>query len=103
MDRDQRTNGILLGLFVGSGCSALIYEVVWFQQLGLVLGASAISLAILLTSFMGGMCIGSLGFSRWVSARHHPLRVYAALETLIAVCGVGTLWLFPVVGRVYCN
>jgi spermidine synthase len=51
---------MLLALFVGSGCSALIYEVVWFQQLSLVLGASAISLAILLTSFMGGMCLGSV-------------------------------------------
>lgn len=27
MDRNQATSGTLLGLFVGSGCSALIYEV----------------------------------------------------------------------------
>lgn len=92
-----------MGLFLASGCSALIYEIVWFQQLSLVLGASAISLAILLTSFMGGMCLGSLGFSRWVSTRHHPLRVYALLEFLIAMYGLGTLVLFPIVGRVYCQ
>ena len=103
MDRETPRNIALLGMFLASGCSALIYEIVWFQQLSLVLGASAVSLAILLTSFMGGMCLGSLGFSRWVSYRHHPLRIYAAMELLIAVCGVGTLWLFPVVGRVYCT
>src|SRR4029077_7432577 len=30
----------LLLLFVGSGCAALIYEVVWFQLLQLVIGSS---------------------------------------------------------------
>lgn len=98
---NQRTNGILLGLFFGSGCSALIYEVVWFQQLGLVLGASAISLAILLTSFMGGMCLGSMSFPRLVPERWHPLRVYASLELMIAGCGLAVLWLLPVIGRLY--
>jgi hypothetical protein len=32
----------LLLLFVGSGCAALIYEVVWFQLLQLVIGSSAV-------------------------------------------------------------
>ena len=35
----------LLVLFVGSGCAALIYEIVWFQLLQLVIGSSAVSLA----------------------------------------------------------
>ena len=38
----------MLLLFVGSGCAALIYEVVWFQLLELVIGSSAVSLAVLL-------------------------------------------------------
>ena len=50
----------LLLLFVGSGCAALIYEIVWFQLLQLVIGSSAISLGVLLGTFMGGMCLGSL-------------------------------------------
>ena len=40
-------------------------------------GSSAVSLGILLGIFMGGMCLGSLLLPRFVSARHHPLRVYA--------------------------
>ena len=36
---------LLLLLFVGSGCAALIYEIVWFQLLQLVIGSSAVSLA----------------------------------------------------------
>lgn len=49
----------MLLLFVGSGCAALIYEVVWFQLLQLVIGSSAVSLGVLLGTFMGGMCLGS--------------------------------------------
>src|SRR5262249_20152293 len=46
---------LLLVLFVGSGCAALIYEIVWSQMLELVIGASAISMGVLLGTFMGGM------------------------------------------------
>ena len=103
MDPSKKTTLALLGLFVGSGCSALIYEIVWLQQLGLVLGATSVSLAILLTSFMGGMCLGSLALPRVVSAARHPLRVYAVLELLIGVCGLAILWAMPLVSRVYCS
>jgi spermidine synthase len=44
---------LLLVLFVGSGCSALIYDIVCSQLLELVIGASAISLAVVLATFMG--------------------------------------------------
>src|ERR1700720_3014397 len=68
---------LLLVLFIGSGYSALIYEIVWSQLLELVIGASAISLGVLLGTFMGGMCLGSLVLPRVISARQHPLRVDA--------------------------
>lgn len=92
---------LLLLLFVGSGCSALIYEIVWFQMLQLVIGSSAISLGVLLGTFMGGMCLGSLLFSRIVSMRWHPLRVYAALEGMIGAMAVSLLYLLPRAGEVY--
>src|SRR6185436_692050 len=79
---------LLVLLFVGSGCAALIYEIVWFQLLQLVIGSSAVSLVVLLGTFMGGMCLGSIGLSRMVSKRQHPLRVYAFLELGIAACGL---------------
>ena len=56
----------LLLLFVGSGCAALIYEVVWFQLLQLVIGSSAVSMGVLLGTFMGGMCLGSFLLPRYV-------------------------------------
>ena len=50
----QRWLPALLLLFVGSGCAALIYEVVWFQLLQLSIGSSAVSLGVLLGIYMGG-------------------------------------------------
>ena len=88
-------------LFIGSGCAALIYEIVWFQLLQLIIGSSSISLGILLGTFMGGMCLGSLMLSRMISARQHPLRVYAALELGIGVLGLLILFAMPLVGGLY--
>src|SRR5829696_3013665 len=97
----QRFLPLLLVLFVGSGCAALIYEIVWFQLIGLVIGSSAVSLGVLLGTFMGGMCLGSLFLPRFVSAAHHPLRVYAFLEAGIALFGLIVLAAVPLVGTVY--
>jgi len=91
----------LLVLFVGSGCAALIYEIVWFQLIQLVIGSSAVSLGVLLGTFMGGMCLGSLLLPRFVSPERHPLLVYAALEAGIGVLGMLVLVLVPLVGGAY--
>ncbi|MBI3863272.1 MAG: fused MFS/spermidine synthase [Planctomycetia bacterium] len=97
----ERTLPWLILLFVGSGCAALIYEIIWFQLLTLVIGSSAVSLGALLGTFMGGMCLGSLLLPRVVSARRNPLRVYAALELGIGVIGVAVLFGMPLVGSTY--
>src|ERR1700710_2769794 len=91
----------LLLLFVGSGCAALIYEVVWFQLVQLVIGSSAISLGVLLGTFMGGMCLGSLLLPRFISPGEHPLRVYAMLEAGIALFGILVLFGLPALGTLY--
>ena len=91
----------LLVLLAGSGCAALIYEIVWFQLLQLVIGSSAVSLALLLAAYMGGLCLGSAALPRVVSAGKHPLRVYAFLEVGIGVFGILALVGVPVVGRIY--
>src|SRR5690348_7110717 len=97
----QRFLPALLLLFVGSGCAALIYEIVWFQLIELVIGSSAISLGVLLGTFMGGMCLGSLLLPRFVSTQQHPLRIYALLELGIGVLGLIVLVVVPIVGGAY--
>jgi spermidine synthase len=91
----------MLLLFVGSGCAALIYEIVWFQLLQLVIGSSAVSLGVLLGTFMGGMCLGSILLPRCIAARHHPLRVYAFLELGIGAIGLLLLVVMPLLGGAY--
>jgi spermidine synthase len=91
----------LLVLFVGSGCSALVYEVVWLQLLQLVIGSSALSLGVLLGTFMGGMCLGSLLLPRWITPSRHPLRVYAMLELGIGAFGLLLLHVMPLVNGIY--
>jgi spermidine synthase len=97
---DQWLPALLL-LFVGSGAAALIYEIVWFQMLELYVGSSAVSVGVLLATFMGGMCLGSLFLPRMISRNRHPLRVYALLELGIGAIGLIMLGVMPLVGRVY--
>jgi spermidine synthase len=92
---------LLLVLFFGSGCAALIYEIVWLQFLQLVIGSTAVSLGVLLGTFMGGMCAGSLLLPQVVSRQRHPLRVYALLELGIGAIGLAVLYVMPHVEYVY--
>jgi spermidine synthase len=91
----------LLILFAASGAAGLIYEIVWLQLLQLVIGSSAVSLAVLLGTFMGGMCLGSVFFSRLISAKRNPLRVYALLEVGTAIFGVMVLFGLPLIENLY--
>jgi len=92
----------LLLLFAGSGCSALVYEIVWFQLLQLAIGSTTVSLGVLLATFMGGLCLGSIALPRLRTLKQvHPLRVYAALELGIALCAILVLFGIPYVNRVY--
>ena len=92
---------VLLLLFAGSGCAALIYEVVWFQLLQLVIGLTSVSLGVLLGTYMGGMCLGSLLLPRFISQRRHPLRVYALLELGIGAIGIAILFVLPWMSQIY--
>ena len=97
----RRFHPALLLLFAGSGCSALIYEIVWYQLLQLVIGSTAVSLGVLLATFMGGLCLGSLLLPRFLSPSRHPLRVYAAVELGIGLCGILALVGMPLVSGIY--
>lgn len=84
---------IVFLLFFASGCSGLVYEVVWMRLLTLVFGNTVYATAIVLAGFMGGMAIGSLLCGCWADRHPNPLRLYGILEILIGGCAL----LFPVV------
>jgi spermidine synthase len=89
-------------LFAGSGCSALIYEIVWYQLLQLAIGSTSVSLGFLLATFMGGLCLGSLLLPRLLRERAaHPLLIYAGIEAAIGVLGLIELLVIPGITWVY--
>ena len=91
---------VLFLLFAASGCSALIYEIVWYQLLQLTIGSTTVSLAFLLATFMGGLCIGSIWLPR-LKSKKHPLRIYAYLELGIAAFGILVQLCIPLIERIY--
>jgi spermidine synthase len=91
---------LLLVLFAGSGCSALIYEIVWYQMLQLAIGSTSVSLGFLLAAYMGGLCLGSIVLPR-LRTKRHPLQIYAFLELGIGALGLLVLAGLPLIDRIY--
>jgi spermidine synthase len=101
MTASTRYFPLLVVLFAASGCSALIYEIIWYQMLELAIGSTAVSLGFLLATFMGGLCLGSLALPRLRLGSRHPLLVYAGIEAAIGVLALYVVVAMPLIDRVY--
>jgi predicted membrane-bound spermidine synthase len=75
-------------LFV-SGAAALVYQVLWIKQLSLVVGVEVYAITTGISAFFAGLALGGLLFGRWADRLQQPLLLYAGLEVLVAVLGVG--------------
>ena len=67
-------------LFLLSGASALIYQVLWLRKFTLVLGNSLYSASVVLAAFMCGMALGSWLIGKRSARIADPVRLYALLE-----------------------
>ncbi len=78
-------------IFILSGASALIYEVIWMRQLTLVFGSTVFATSTVLTAFMAGLALGSFYFGRKIDEnKMSPLKLYAILEAGIG--GFCLIW-----------
>ncbi len=68
-----------------SGFVALIYQVLWMKQLGLLFGNTSHATSATLASFFAGLATGSWLIGKKVSLSKNPMRTYAWLEIGIAV------------------
>lgn len=72
-------------LFFFSGLTGLVYQVIWLRQFTLIFGATAYASSAVLSTFMGGLALGSYWAGRradrWLDS---PLRTYGKLELGIA-------------------
>jgi len=73
-----------------SGCSALIYQLIWVRLLGLVFGVSSFAVATVVAVFLLGLGLGSYFFGRWSERTRNPLRLYMVVEVGIAVFSVAS-------------
>lgn len=84
MSRSPFRIWVFLFFFV-SGATGLIYEVVWTRLLTLVLGNTHYSVSTVLTTFMGGLALGSFFGGRLIDRGGRPLLIYALLEGAIGI------------------
>ncbi|KPH00287.1 spermidine synthase [Pseudomonas sp. RIT-PI-q] len=75
-------------LFV-SGAAALVYQVLWIKQLSLVVGVEVYAITTGISAFFAGLALGGLLFGRWADRLQQPILLYAGLEVLVAILGVG--------------
>lgn len=76
-----------------SGAAALVFETLWFEQLGLVVGNTVQSSTLVLAAFMAGLGAGYQLASRWLKVLEHPLRGYVGIEVAAAITGFGIFYL----------
>ena len=68
-----------------SGFCALIYQVLWMKQLGLLFGNTSHAAGATLAAFFAGLAAGSWFWGKRSARCRNPLRIYAGLELGIAV------------------
>ena len=90
----------IAAIFFASGAASLVFEVVWFHRCGLVFGNSLWSTTIVLSSFMGGLALGSAAVARLGHRVSGLLRAYALLELAVALSGIALTAALPAASAV---
>jgi len=72
-----------------SGTAALVFQVLWIKQLSLITGIDVHAVSTGVSAFFLGLALGSFALGRIGDRSRQPLRLYALLETGVAVLGAG--------------
>ena len=59
-------------LFVASGMSGLVFEVIWVRYLTLVVGHTTFAASLVVSAFLAGLVLGSLGLGRLADGLKRP-------------------------------
>ncbi|HHH44325.1 MAG TPA: hypothetical protein ENK49_09320 [Gammaproteobacteria bacterium] len=85
-----------VALFVLSGISGLVYQVVWARKLQIAFGVNLFAVAAVLAAYFLGMALGSWLGGKYSDRVRHPLVLYALIEVAI---GVTAIIVTPLVDR----
>ncbi|MBI3327060.1 MAG: fused MFS/spermidine synthase [Nitrospinae bacterium] len=88
-------------LFLLSGVTGLVYEVLWAKYLALYLGNTAQAHTIVLATFMGGLALGNALLGPWADRVSNRLRFYGWLELGIGFWGLTSPLLLSLLSDTY--
>lgn len=83
IERSWSKDLLIYFVFFLSGAAALVYEISWTRQIGLLFGHTVHAAAVVLASYFAGMAIGYLLGAK-CSSRMSPLKGYAIAEVVVA-------------------
>jgi spermidine synthase len=96
-----RRIALLLGLFFVSGFAALVYQVLWVRELGLLLGSTAQAAATTIAIFFAGLATGGWYWGRRAAGSGSSLRTFGLLEIGVGVTALGHFVLLDLYHAIY--
>ena len=88
---------IVLTVFSFSGVCGLIYQVAWNRIFSLALGSSVYAFSLIVTTFILGLALGAMVFSKWCDGFSDRLYILGLLQ---AGVGIFALILLPLYGKI---
>ncbi len=87
------TRSLVYLCFFLSGFSGLVYEIVWSRLFAYTMGSSNLSIAVVVSVFMGGLAVGSFVGGRIAEVVRSPLRLYGFLVAGTGITGAAVPFL----------
>ena len=87
---------LIFVIFAFTGFASMIYEIAWTRALALALGSSIYAFSTMLTTFLLGIALGSMLFSRLARKRAFSAAAFGWLEI---VTGIFCLLSIPLLGQ----
>lgn len=100
-DSNSKRIWIVSLLFLLSGLSSLIYQVIWTRMLVFVFGSTTFATSTVLSVFMGGLALGSYLASRYADKSKNPFLAYGILEGIIGFWALLAPLLFSLAVPIY--
>ncbi|MCG5549422.1 fused MFS/spermidine synthase [Halorhodospira halochloris] len=88
-------------LFLCSGFAALVYQVLWVRELGLLFGNTAQAAALAIAVFFAGLAAGSWVWGRLAPRLRSPLAGFGLLEIGVAITALGHFLLYDLYHAIY--
>src|SRR3989449_5753475 len=88
-------------LFLLSGATGLVYELLWVRLLYQAFGSTVQSVTTVVAAYMGGLGLGAWLLGRRADRHARPAALYGGLEVAIGVFGLVSPLVLSLAHRVY--